>query len=394
MNKFLIQTRNNIAPVGLAQFDQDRFDINEAHSDPHAIILRSAKLHDQQFGDSLLAVARAGAGVNNIPVPRLSEKGVVVFNTPGANANAVKELVLAGLLMTARNLIDACNHTRSLELQGEALNKAVEAGKKKFAGIELAGRSLGVIGLGAIGVKLANAAIDLGMRVHCYDPGLTLSRAIILNPAIKREQKIDRVINQSEFISYHVPLLESTRGIFNEKTLGHLREGTVLLNFSRQGIVEEDAVLAGLASRKLRYFVTDFPSSHLLSEPAVISMPHLGASTGEAEETCAKMAANQLQQFIDTGNIVNSVNFPNCELEAPGKSTRVVVVNDNKPGMIESISSAFSQAGLNIHDLLNQSRQQLAYTIIDVDGAVNGEALSRLAALEGVRKVRACPPAD
>ncbi len=390
---FLIQTRNNISPIGLAQFDSTRFNVSDTHADPHAIVLRSASLHGETFADSLLAVARAGAGTNNIPIDELSKKGVVVFNTPGANANAVKELVIAGMLLASRNLLEACNYSRELDQKGEALNKAVEAGKKKFAGVELTGRTLGIIGLGAIGVKVANTAIDLGMKVCCYDPGLTLAHAINLNPAVQRELKIERVVSQAEFISYHVPLMESTRGIFNEKTLDHLRDNCVLLNFSRQGIIDEQAVLAGIASHKIRRFVTDFPSERLLHEPSVLSMPHLGASTGEAEDTCALMAVSQLQHFISTGNIHNAVNLPRCELELPQQGTRIVVINNNVPGMIEHITAAIAKASLNIVDLLNQSRDNLACTIIDVNSNIDETSLHGISAIPGVLKVRICPAA-
>ena len=388
---FQIRTYNNIAPIGLDQFDSEKYQVSNDCPDPNAIVVRSANLHSEPIiNENLLAVARAGAGFNNIPVEKLTQEGVVVFNTPGANANAVKELVIGAMLTSARNLHHAYVYTKELTGNAESMAKKVEQGKKKFAGIELSGRTLGVIGLGAIGVKVANAAIDLGMKVCCYDPGLTLSRAIILNHNVKRETKLHRVLEQAEFISYHVPLIESTRGIFNQKSLQAIQNPCVLMNFSRQGIIEEQAVLAGIAANKIRSYITDFPSERLLHEPRVLSFPHLGASTGEAEETCAIMAAEQLQQFIETGNIRNSVNFPHCELDPVENGARLVIANDNIPGMIEHISKELADAKLNIIDLLNQSLQDLAYNIIDVDGEINPETLQSLKNLKGIRKIRTC----
>lgn len=384
---YTIQTFNAISPKGLSRLPAGRFHITTDASDPHAIILRSHKLHGHPFGSSLLAVGRAGSGTNNVPVAELSERGVVVFNAPGANANAVKELVIAGMLMACRNLIPALEFVRSLHGTDAAMAMAAEEGKKQFVGFELPGKTLGVVGLGAIGVKVANVARSLGMHVIGYDPTITIERAWQLDSDVESAPNIDALFTQADFISFHVPLLDSTRHLVNATSLGKLKQGVVLLNFARDAIVEEQAILAGLESGKIHAYVCDFPSNALQTNPRVIALPHLGASTVEAEENCAVMVAEQIRDYLENGNVTNAVNLPNVKLPRTGLA-RLALVNRNAPDMLGQISHVLGEAGVNIAHMLNDSKGGMAYTLMDVDSAVKAETVAALAAIPGVLKVR------
>jgi len=359
--------------------------------DPQAILVRSADLHKHEFGPSLRAVGRAGAGVNNIPVAALTRRGIPVFNAPGANANAVKELVLAGMLIAARNLAGALEFTR--ELKEENLEKTVEDGKKQFAGFELPGHTLGVIDLGKIGSLVANAAIRLGMNVLGYDPHITVESAWSLPSQVKRAGSVEEVLKASHFVSLHVPLMEKTRHLVNAKNLSNMREGAVLLNFSREGIVDDDAVLKGVAGGRLRWYVTDFPSPALLGAAGVIALPHLGASTGEAEDNSAVMVVDELREYLEHGNLQNAVNFPDAAMarEAP---YRLAIANANVPDMLGRISHALGKRKINIHNMLNKSKGDMAYTLVDTDTPVTAEVLAELEGLTGVLAVRYLPVSE
>jgi D-3-phosphoglycerate dehydrogenase len=379
---------NNIAHVGLKRFPAERYAVVKESKDPWAILVRSQDLHQFEFGPSLRAVGRAGAGVNNIPVPALSKRGIPVFNAPGANANAVKELVLAGMLIAARNLAPALEFTR--KLKDENLDKTVEDGKKQFAGFELPGHTLGVIGLGKIGSLVADAAIRLGMNVLGYDPHITVESAWSLPSQVKRAGSVDEVLKSSDFVSLHVPLVEKTRHLVNAKNVDHLRNGAVLLNFSRDGVVADEAVRKGVASGRLKWYVTDFPSAELLGAAGVIALPHLGASTGEAEDNSAVMVVDQLRDYLEHGNLQNAVNFPDAQMarEAP---YRLAIANANVPDMLGRISHALGRRKINIHNMLNKSKGDMAYTLVDTDTPVPGEALKELSDLTGVLAVRYLP---
>ena len=385
---FKILTLNNISPVGLERFPGERYKVDSKLTSPDAILLRSFNMHEYEIPPSLKAVARAGAGVNNIPLARLSERGIPVFNTPGANANAVKELVLAGMLLGARNICQAWRFVESLEGDDQAVSEQVEAGKRKFVGFELPGRTLGVIGLGAIGVLVANAALRLGMRVVGYDPELTVRRAWQLSSEVFQAQSVKDLFSQSDFVTVHVPLFEKTRDLINSESIRDMRPEGTLLNFSRQGIVSDDAVVGALEAGKLNAYICDFPTTKLKGHPRIITLPHIGASTREAEENCAVMASRQLRDFLEDGNITNSVNFP--EVVMPRISAaRVALVNANVPNMLGQISTTLARANLNILDMLNKSRGELAYTLTDVEGAIPARVLGELAAIDGVMSVRA-----
>ncbi|MGD8828592.1 MAG: 3-phosphoglycerate dehydrogenase family protein, partial [Gammaproteobacteria bacterium] len=366
---FRIQTLNNIAVAGLERFPRDAYEVASDLSRPDAILLRSFNLHDAEIPASVKAVARAGAGVNNIPVSELSRRGVPVFNTPGANANAVKELVVAGLLLAARNICAAWDFARDLSGQGEELARAVEEGKKKFAGSELPGRTLGVIGLGAIGVQVANAAHALGMRVIGYDPQITVHRAWQLSAGVEQAAGLDELFRRSDFVTPHVPLTDATRHIVNAERLAMLQPGSVLLNFAREGVVDDEAVISALDDGHLAAFVTDFPTRALLNHTRAICLPHLGASTREAEENCAVMAVDQLRDFLEHGIVRNSVNFPEVSLPQ-AEGYRLAVANANVPNMVGQMTTLLARADLNILDMLNRSRGELAYTVVDVDDPV------------------------
>jgi D-3-phosphoglycerate dehydrogenase len=380
---------NNIAEVGLKRFPADLYAVVKESKDPWAILVRSQDLHKHDFGPSLRAVGRAGAGVNNIPVAALSKRGIPVFNAPGANANAVKELVLAGMLMAARNLGPALEFVRNLSLEGD-LDKTVESGKKAFAGFELPGHTLGVIGLGKIGSLVADSAIRLGMNVLGHDPHITVEAAWSLPAQVRRAASIDELIRASHFVTLHVPLVEKTRHMVNAKNVEHFRKGAVLLNFSREGVVEDAAVLKGLESGRLKWYVTDFPSAALIGEPGVIALPHLGASTGEAEDNSAVMVVDQLRDYLEHGNLQNAVNFPDAAMprEAP---YRLAIANENVPDMLGAISHCLGKRKINIHNMLNKSKGEMAYTLVDTDTAVPAQALEELSGLDGVLAVRYLP---
>ncbi|MBB1126413.1 phosphoglycerate dehydrogenase [Thiospirillum jenense] len=384
---FKIQTLNNISVTGLNRLPRERYEIASELAHPDAILVRSAKLHELPIPPSLKAVGRAGAGVNNIPVDALSAKGIAVFNTPGANANAVKELVLAGMLLAARNIAQSWQFARNLTGDDAALNQAVEAGKKQFVGFELPGRTLGVIGLGAIGVLVANAARALGMRVIGYDPSITVRSAWQLESQVEAALSVDDLVTRSDFISFHVPLTEQTRHMIHAERLRVMRDGAVLLNFSRAGIIDDHAAVEALNSGKLYAYICDFPSNLLKDHPRVVTLPHLGASTHEAEENCAVMVADQVRAYLEDGSVHNSVNFPDIHLPRNG-GTRLAVVNSNVPNMLGQISTCLAAAKLNILDMLNRSRGDLAVTLIDSDQPPSPDTLAQLSAIDGVLSVR------
>ncbi|HEX5613193.1 MAG TPA: phosphoglycerate dehydrogenase [Burkholderiales bacterium] len=379
---------NQIAEVGLKRFPGERYAIVKESKDPWAILVRSQDLHKFEFGPSLRAVGRAGAGVNNIPVATLSKRGIPVFNAPGANANAVKELVLAGMLIAARNLAPALDFVRGLD--GEGLEKTVESGKKQFAGFELPGHTLGVIGLGKIGSLVADAAIRLGMNVLGYDPHITVEAAWSLPSQVRRAGSVDELLKASHFVTLHVPLVEKTKHLINDKAVQQLQPGAVLLNFSREGVVAEEAVLKGLAAKKLRWYVTDFPSAALLGQTGVIALPHLGASTAEAEDNSAVMVVDQMREYLEHGNLQNAVNFPDAGMarEAP---YRLAIANANVPDMLGRISHTLGKRKINIHNMLNKSKGETAYTLVDTDTEVSDEVLEELRSTSGVLAVRYLP---
>ncbi|HEX7248840.1 MAG TPA: phosphoglycerate dehydrogenase [Burkholderiales bacterium] len=388
--KFEVLVLNQVAQQGLKRFAPERYALVKESRAPDVVLVRSYDLHGMDFGAQLKAVARAGAGTNNIPVAQLSKLGVPVFNAPGANANAVKELVLAGLLIAARNLAPALDFVRGLGGAAGDLDKAVEDGKKAFAGIELPGHTLGVIGLGKIGSLVADAAIRLGMHVTGYDPEITVDAAWSLPSQVRRAASVEELLKASHFVTLHVPLVEKTRHLVNAKNIEHLRAGAILLNFSREGVVEDDAVLTALRSHRLRAYVTDFPSAALLGEAGVVALPHLGASTREAEENSAVMVVDQVCDYLEHGNVRNAVNFPEAVMtrESP---YRLAIANANVPNMLARISHAMGSRRINIHNMLNKSRGEMAYTLVDVDSAVPAAALAELRGIDGVLVVRYLP---
>jgi D-3-phosphoglycerate dehydrogenase len=385
---FKILTLNNISVKGLERLPRDRYEVASDIGNPHAVLVRSADMHDMNIPASVLAVARAGAGVNNIPIAALSKRGVPVFNAPGANANAVKELVVAGLFLGARNICQAWEYTRGLSGTDDAVEEAVEEGKKKFVGFELPGRTLGVVGLGAVGVEVANAALGLRMRVIGYDPQITVQRAWQLSSGVEQAVNLDDLFTRSDLITLHVPLTDGTRALVNTARIRLMKQGAVLLNFARAQIVDEAAVLAALDAGKLHAYVCDFPSKHLTGHPRVVALPHLGASTGEAEENCAIMVAETLRDFLEHGNIRNSVNFPEAVLPRTNGWCRIAIANANVPNMVGQISTCLASVGLNIADLLNKSRGELAYTLIDTDDAIAPGILERIRGIDGVLAAR------
>ena len=374
--------------AGLEKLPRDSYEIASEIQHPDAILLRSFKMHDMDIPESLKAVGRAGAGVNNIPVDKMSGKGVVVFNAPGANANAVKELVIAGMLMGCRNLGQAWDFARNLEGKDEDITKDVEAGKKNFGGFELPGRTVGVVGLGAIGRYVANAALDLGMKVIGFDPGITVEGAWQLSSEVEKASSIDEMIGKVDFITFHVPLIEATTNMINAERLKLMKDNVIILNFARNGIIDDEAVSAAIKSGKVYSYVCDFPSNLLKNHERVITFPHLGASTGEAEDNCAIMVAQQVKDYLENGNIKNSVNFPEVKLSRT-EGHRMTVVNSNVPDMIGQISSALAGKGLNIIDMLNKSKGDVAYTIIDIDKPAEDDLIAELSKIDGVLNVRA-----
>ncbi|WP_018954051.1 phosphoglycerate dehydrogenase [Thioalkalivibrio sulfidiphilus] len=384
---YKILTLNNISVKGLDCFPRDHYEIASEMSHPDAVLVRSFNMHDMDLPDALKAIGRAGAGVNNIPVEAMSERGVAVFNAPGANANAVKELVLAGMFMAARNLCAAWDYTRNLDTAAPDLEHRVEAGKKKFVGFELPGRILGVIGLGAIGVRIANAARALGMQVIGYDPKITVRSAWQLSSDVQHAASVDDLLSRSDFVTFHVPLNDATHNMINADRLGRMKPGAVLLNFARAGIVDEEAVCRALDAGQLHAYVCDFPTPALLANPKVIALPHLGASTHEAEENCAVIVAEQLREYLENGNVRNSVNLPEVFLPRAGDS-RLAVINRNLPDMVGQISHILGKAGLNIVHMVNESRGAIAYTIMDVEGEITEDAAREISAIDGVLRVR------
>jgi len=385
---FTIKTLNAISHTGLSRLPKDEFEVSSEVEHPDAIMLRSANLHGVEIPASVLAVARAGAGTNNIPIADYSARGIPVFNTPGANANAVKELVVAALFLAARNIVPAAAFAHRLEGDAASMDKAVEAGKKAFVGWELPGRTLGVIGLGAIGVEVANAATALGMKVLGYDPGITVEHAWNLSSFVEHVTNLDQLLKRADIITIHVPLVDATRGLIGAEALGRMRKSAVVINFARGPIVDEDAVVEALESGQLRAYICDFPSPALNKRDKVVTLPHLGASTNEAEENCARMAADQLRDFLAEGTIVNSVNFPNASLARAEGTSRIAIANSNVPNMVGQISTLLATAGLNIADLLNKSRGELAYTLVDVDGEVPDSVMAQIRGIAGVLSAR------
>ncbi len=388
--KLQILVLNQVAQAGLARLPAERYAVVAESRAPDAVVVRSRDLHGMDLGERLKAVARAGAGTNNVPVPALSKRGVPVFNAPGANANAVKELVVAGLLIGARNLAPALDFVRGLDKSAPDLERRIEDGKKAYAGGELPGQTLGVIGLGKIGSLVADAAIRLGMQVVGHDPDITVEGAWGLPSQVRRANSVDELLKVSRFVTLHVPLVERTRHLVNAKNIGLMREGAILLNFSREGVVDDAAVLAALGAGKLRCYVTDFPTAALIGAPGVVALPHLGASTGEAEENSAVMVIDTLRDYLEHGNLRNSVNFPEAVM-ARESPYRLAIANANVPDMLARISHAMGERRINIHNMLNKSRGDLAYTLVDVDSPVPEAALAALRAIDGVLAVRYLP---
>jgi len=384
---FKVLTLNNIAVAGLRHFPRDRYEVASEISHPDAIMLRSHDMHGMDIPDTVAAIGRAGAGVNNIPIEAMSRRGVPVFNAPGANANAVKELAVAGMLIAARNISNARDYVKTLTEEGAALGKAVEAGKKQFLGFELPGKTLGVIGLGAVGVEIANVALSLGMKVVGFDPAITVKRAWQLSSGVQQVDTLDRLFKESDFITAHVPLIDATRGMINAERLQLMRDGGVIINFARGGIVDDAAVLRALDSGRLHAYVSDFPTPELIAHAKVVALPHLGASTSEAEENCAIMVAENVKDYLENGNVRFSVNFPEVFIPRLG-TDRITVANANVPNMVGQISTCLANANLNIEDLLNKSFGDLAYTIVDLDGAVSDETIAKLRSIEGVLALR------
>ena len=391
---YRILTLNQISRHGLERLPPTRYQTGSEVANPDAILVRSADMHRMALPASLLAVARAGAGTNNIPVAELSRRGIPVFNSPGANANAVKELVVAALFLAARNICQAWDFTRALTGDDEAIEKAVEQGKKTYVGFELPGRTLGVIGLGAVGVEVANCADALGMKVLGYDPLITVQRAWQLSSRVQQALSLEDLCARSDMISVHVPLLEGTRGLINAQRIRRMHPGAVLMNFARAAIVNESDVIAALDSGHLHAYICDFPSRALIAHPRAITLPHLGASTAEAEENCAIMAVDTLRDFLENGHIRNSVNFPDAALPRQSGSIRIAIANSNIPNMVGQISTALAEAGFNIAELLNRSRGEYAYTLIDAEGDPDAQLLARLRAIGGVLSVRLLSAVD
>ena len=384
---FKILILNNISAHGLERLPPGRYQVGDDITEPDAILLRSHKLHGMTVPPSLKAVGRAGTGVNNIPVDTLTRMGIPVFNAPGANANAVKELVVAGLILAYRHVCEAWDFARALQGTDAEIGKAVEAGKKKFAGFELPGRTFGVVGLGAIGRSVANAGVALGMKVVGYDPGLTVEGAWQLSAEVKKAASVEELLRVADFVSFHVPLIDATRHMINTARLKIMKDGVVILNFAREGIIDDAAVSAAIKAGKVYGYVCDFPSNLLKNHERVITLPHLGASTNEAEDNCAVMVADEVRDFLENGNILNSVNFPNVVVPRESEH-RLVVANANVPNMLGQISTVMAEAHLNIHDMVNRSRGDLAYTVVDTDSPVPELVRGQVAAIQGVMMAR------
>jgi len=381
-----IQVLNNISPLGLGKFSNETYDVSSSDENPDAILVRSAKMHDMEIGDSLKAVGRAGAGVNNIPLEKMSDKGVVVFNTPGANANAVKELVISSMLLASRNICQGWDYVNKLPL--ENLKTTVEDGKKQYSGSELPGKTLGIVGLGAIGVEIANAASMLGMYVIGYDPSISKKNAWKISSEVEEALSLEELFSRSDFVSFHVPLVDATKNLLDAKRISLLPEGCVIINMSRDGIVDEDELIKSLDSGKVKYYVTDFPIDEKKNHDRVIALPHLGASTSEAEENCAIMIAKQVKDYLEHGNIVNSVNFPDSKMPRAGEE-RLAITHRNVPNMVRQITKEIAEEGANIVDMLNKSRGDFAYTLIDIEKEISKTVIENIKEVEGILKVRA-----
>lgn len=392
MAKYQILTLNQISSHGLHRLPAARYSVGKSLERPDAILVRSHDMHTMVIPPSVKAIGRAGAGTNNIPVAEMSRRGTPVFNAPGANANAVKELVFAALLLAARNVVPALAYVAGLKGDSE-LEKRVEDGKKQFAGVELPNRTLGIIGLGAVGSLVADTAIKLGMKVIGFDPEITVDAAWRLPSSVRKANSIEELLKQADFVTLHLPLVAMTRHLIDTKRLEVMKPGAVLLNFARDAIVDEDAIGAALRAQRLKCYICDFPCAKLLSEPGVVAMPHLGASTAEAEENCAVMVVDQVRAFLEDGTISNAVNFPNVEMlrESP---FRVAIANANVPNMLGQISTTMAHAGLNIHNMVNKSRGEMAYTLVDVDSPIQDAVVRDLVAIEGVLSVRSIPAGD
>jgi len=390
MTRYQILTLNQIAAIGLERFPRARYTVGKSVEHPDAILVRSHNMHELSLPASVRAIGRAGAGTNNIPVAEMSKRGVPVFNAPGANANAVKEIVFTAILLAARNVIPALRYVASLKADAPDLDKLVEDGKKQFAGVELTNRTLGVIGLGAIGSLVADTAIKLEMKVIGFDPEITVDAAWRLPSSVRRAISIEGLLRQSDYVTLHVPLVAMTHHLIDAKRLAFVKPGAVLLNFSREAIVDAEAIVTALRAGQLKYYLCDFPSATLLAEPGFAALPHLGATTEEAEENCAVMVVDQVREYLEHGAVVNAVNFPNVEM--PRESPyRVAIANANVPNMVGQISTAMAQAGLNIHNMVNKSRGEMAYTLVDVDSPVLEPVVSAIAGIDGVLAVRAIP---
>jgi len=386
--RYRILTLNNISTRGLERLPRERYQVASDLERPDAILVRSGDMHKTPIPESVLAVGRAGAGVNNIPVAEFSKRGIPVFNTPGANANAVKELVLAGLLIAARNICPAWAFARSLTGDDHSIDEAVEKGKKKFVGFEMPGRTLGVVGLGAIGVEVANAALSFGMKVLGYDPQITVQRAWQLSANVEQALSLDDLFAKADAVSVHVPLNDQTKSLVSESRLKLLKKSGILLNFARAAIVDDKAVIAALDSGRLHAYVCDFPNTLLKDHPKVVTLPHLGASTGEAEENCAVMVADQVRDFLENGNIRNSVNYPEAVLPRAPNTTRLAIANSNVPNMVGQVSTCLAAARINIAELLNKSRGEYAYTLVDAEGTIGDDLLTQIRSIEGILTAR------
>ncbi len=385
---FVIRTYNAISPTGLARFDGARYKVSSESTNPSGVLLRSYKLTKDELPLTVAAVARAGAGTNNIPIAELTETGVVVFNTPGANANAVKELICAGLMMSSRDIFGGLKFVDGLDKQSvEELDPLLESEKKRFAGAEIYGKTLGIVGLGAIGSLVANMALDLSMRVIGYDPAISVESAWRLSSQVEKMPSLDALLKESDYITLHVPAIDATKGMINSESISRMKPGVKLLNFARKEIVNADDVIAALDAGKMGSYVTDFPTLELIGHPKVLAMPHIGASTGEAEDNCAVMAADQLIDFLENGNIKNSVNFPDTSM-ARGSDFRLTFSNSNVPNVLSTVLSQISATGANVIDLVNQSRNEIAYNIMDIDQPVTDELVDAVSNLDGVIRVR------
>ena len=385
---FKVLTLNNISVTGLDRLPRDQYEIASEIPSPDAVLVRSFKMHDWPIPDALQAIGRAGAGVNNIPVDEMTKKGIPVFNTPGANANAVQELVLTGMLLSARNICSAWEFAKTLDGSDAEITKQVESGKKNFVGFELPGKTLGVVGLGAIGIKIANTAISLGMRVIGYDPKMTVQSAWKLSHEVEQATSIDGLLSECDFVTFHVPLIDATRNLINTERLENMRDNVTILNFSRSGIVNDEAVIEALDKGKVHAYICDFPSNLLKQHPKVVTLPHLGASTAEAEDNCAIIVADQIKDYLENGNIRNAVNFPTVKMPKMTGQYRLTIAHENIPNIIGPITNAIAKVDVNIIDMLNKSLNEAAYTLIDTEAVLPNTVIDEIKAIEGVLNVR------